>query len=219
VPEARLARRPAGAGPTVGRAAGPAIGPGGRLPRWTLVRRYALALALILLLGLAKMLIAPGVDNVVSMVPPDRVVTPGLMIGAAPTDTELQELAADLGVDGVINLGAPSVAEQATATSLHQAYLYLAVPQGDAPTKAQLRLLAGFVRRCTERGGWVYLHDDVDGGRAVTTAAMLLLVRGQPWAAVSAQLTPAALGSLSDDQRLALNQLRSALTRRGPAPY
>lgn len=199
--------------------AGPAIGRGGRLPRRTLVRRYALALALILLLGLAKMLITPGVNNVVSMVQPDRVVTPGLIIGAAPTDTELQELAADLKVGGVVNLGPPSVAEQATATSLHQAYLYLAVPQGDAPTQTQLRLLAGFVRHYTERGGWVYLHDDVDGGRAVTTAAMLLLLRGQPWAAVSAQLTPAALGSLTDDQRLALNQLRAALTHRGPAPY
>ena len=206
MPEAGLARRPTGAGPAIGR--------GGRLPRRILVRRYALALTLILLLGLAKMLIAPGVNNVVSMVQPDRVVTPGLIIGAAPTDTELQELAADLKVDGGVNLGPPSVAEQATATSLHQAYLYLAVPQGGAPTQAQLRLLAGFVRHYTERGGWIYLHDDVDGGRAVTTAAMLLLLRGQPWATVSAQLTPAALGSLSDDQRLALNQLRSAL----PAP-
>jgi hypothetical protein len=159
---------------------GPAIGLGGRLPRRALVRRYALALALILLLGVAKVLIAPGTVNVVSMISPDRVVLPGLMIGGAPTDTELQELAADLGVDGVVNLGAPSVAEQATATSLHQAYLYLAVPPDGTPTGAQLRLLAGFVRRYTERGAWVYLHDDVTGGRAVTAAAMLLLLRGQP---------------------------------------
>ena len=79
MPEAGLARRPTGAGPAIGR--------GGRLPRRILVRRYALALTLILLLGLAKMLIAPGVNNVVSMVQPDRVVTPGLIIGAAPTDT------------------------------------------------------------------------------------------------------------------------------------
>ncbi len=190
---------------------GPAIGPGGRLPRRALVRRYALALALILLLGVSKVLIAPGTINVVSRIQPDRVVTPGLMIGAAPTDTELQELAADLQVDGVVNLGAPSVAEQATATSLHQAYLHLAVAQGGAPTWTQLRLLAGFVRHYTERGAWVYLHDDVDDGRAVTTAAMLLLLRGQNGAAVSAQITPAALQSLSDDQRLALNRLRSAL--------
>lgn len=118
-------RRPTG---VIG--SGPAIGPGGRLPRWTLARRYALALGLILLLGVAKMVIAPGTVNVVSMIQPDRVVTPGLIIGAAPTDTELQELAADLQVDGVVNLGAPSVAEQATATSLHQAYLYLAVARG-----------------------------------------------------------------------------------------
>ncbi len=213
---AGLARRPIGAG--LARRpmeAGPAIGPGGRLPRWALVRRYALALALILLLGVAKMLIAPGTINVVSMIQPDRVVTPGLMIGSAPTDTGLRELAADLQVDGVVNLGVPSIAEQATTASLHQAYLYLAVAQDGAPTWTQLRLLASFVRRCTERGAWVYMHDDVDGGRVVTTAAMLLLLRGQNWAAVSAQITPAGLRSLSDDQWLALNRLRSALTQGG----
>jgi hypothetical protein len=227
VPEAGPARQPTGARPATGAGpatgarpatgAGPAIGPGGRLPRRALIRRYALALALILLLGVAKMLIAPG-TSVGSMIQPGRVVTPGLIIGAAPTDTELQELAADLQVDAVVNLGAPSVAERAAATSLHQAYLYLAVAQGDAPTLAQLRLVAGFVRRYTGRGGWVYLHDDVDGGRAETTAAMLLLWRGQPWSAVSAQLTPAARGSLSKDQRLALDRLRSALTHGGAPP-
>jgi hypothetical protein len=193
----------------------PAIGAGGRLPGRVLVRRSALAFALILLLGLAKILIADKVASV-AVTPPDRVVTSGLLIGTAPTDTDLQELAAGLQVDGVVNLAAPSVAEQVTAASLHQAYLYLAVPPGAAPTWAQLSRLAGFMRRHTERGAWVYVHDDVSGPRAVTTAAMLLLLRGQTWAAMSAQIT--GVQSLSGHQRLALERLRSALDQAGRSP-
>jgi hypothetical protein len=196
----------------------PAIGAGGRLPRWVLVRRYALALALILLLGLAKILIAQKVVSIVSVTPPDRVVTSGLLIGPAPGDTDLEEFAADLKVDGVVNLAAPSVAEQVTAASLHQAYLYLAVPPCGGPTWAQLRQLAGFMRLHTERGGWVYVHDDVSGSRVVITAAMLLLLRGQTWAAVSAEITPAALQSLCAHQRLTVEQLRSALRQAGRSP-
>ena len=53
------------------------------------------------------------------------------------------------------------------------------------------------MRRYTAGGDSVYLHDDVGGGRAVTTAAMLLLLRGQSWLAVSAEMTTAELASLS----------------------
>ena len=146
----------------------PAIGAGGRLPRRVLVRRQAFAAALVLLLIGAKVLIAPDVIDAATVTPPDRVVTPGLMIGSAPADSDLVEFAVGLQVDGVVNLAAPSVAEQVTAASLHQAYLYLPVPPGLAPTPPQLRRLAGFVRRYTERGAWVYVHDDVGGTRAVT---------------------------------------------------
>jgi hypothetical protein len=194
----------------------PAIGAGGRLPGRVLVRRYAFALALILLLGLAKILIAQRASHVVRVTPPDRIVTSGLLIGAAPTDTDLEELAADLQVVVVVNVAAPSVAEQVTAASLHQAYLYLAVPPGGVPTWAQLRYLAGFMRRQAERGAWVYVHDDVGGARAVTTAAMLLLLRGQTWAAVSAEITRPGLQSLDEQQRLALERLRSAPARIEP---
>ena len=196
----------------------PAIGAGGRLPRRVLFRRYALALTLILLLGLAKILIAQKVINVVTLTPPERVVTSGLAIGAAPTDTDLRELAADLQVDGVVNLAAPSVAEQVTAASLHQAYLYLPVPHNAAPTWAQLRRLAVFMRLHTKGGAWVYVHDDVGGGQVVTTAAMLLLLRGQPWPAVSAAITPAGFAAMCDCQRLALERLRSALHQAGRSP-
>jgi hypothetical protein len=60
------------------------------------------------------------------------------------------------------------------------------------------------------------MHDDTGGARAVTTAAMLLLLNGQTWAAMSAQLTPAGLGSLDERQRLALGDLNSALHPVGP---
>jgi hypothetical protein len=194
----------------------PAIGAGGRLPRRILIRRYALALTLILALGLGKILIANKAISTVSLTLPDRVVTSGLIIGAAPADTDLEDFAADFSVDAVVNVGSPSVAEQVTTASLHQAYLYLAMPVGAAPTWTQLRPLAGFMRRYTERGNWVYLHDDRGGSQAVTTVAMLLLLRGQTWTAVVNQITPAGLRSLDARQQLALNQLISALHQAGP---
>jgi hypothetical protein len=189
----------------------PAIGAGGRPPRKVLVRRSSVALALILLLGLAKLVASQGIIKVSSTSPPGRAVAAGLLIGGAPTDFELQQLAAGLRVDGVVNLSAPDVAEQVTAASLHQGYLYLAVRPGTAPTWRQLRVLVSFLRGHTARGGTVYLHDDTGGGRAVTTAAMLLLLRGQAWPSVSAEMTPAELGSLCECQRLAIKRLRSAL--------
>jgi hypothetical protein len=194
----------------------PAIGADGRLPRRILIRRYALALVLILALGLGKILIANKAISTISLIPPDRVVTSGLLIGAAPADTDLEDFAADFSVDAVVNVGSPSVAEQVTTASLHQAYLYLAMPVGAAPTRTQLRPLAGFMRRYTKRGSWVYLHDDTGGPQAVTTVAMLLLLRGQTWAAVVNQITPAGLRSLDARQQLAVNQLISALHQAGP---
>jgi len=193
----------------------PAIGAGGRLPLRILILRYALALALILLLVLGRTFIAHRVISSASLTPPDRVVTSGLLIGTAPADTDLEEFAAGFSVDAVVNVGSPSVVEQVTTASLHEAYQYLAVPPGTAPTWAQLRPLAGFMRRYSERGNWVYLHDGTAGPRAVTTVAMLLLLRGQTWAAVVTQITPAGLGSLDARQLLALEQLTSALHQAG----
>ena len=195
-----------------------AIGPGGRLTRQTLARRYAAALSVLLLLGVGKIVIQQKEISVNQVAGSDHVVAPGLVIGPTPTDTELQQLQLGLRVDGVINLAGPSVAESATVASLHQAYLYLPLTAGAAPTWTQLRKLAGFVRRYRERGDWVYVHDETAGagGRAVTAAAMLLLLDGQTWTAMSAQLTPAGLGSLDERQRLALEQLGSALHPTGP---
>jgi hypothetical protein len=193
-----------------------AIGPGGRLSRRTLVRRYACALTVLLLLGVGKVVIQQKEISVNQVAASDHVVASGLVIGPSPTDTDLQELHLGLGVDGVVNLAGPSVAESVTVASLHQAYLYLPLAAGTAPTWAQLRATAVFVRRYRERGAWVYMHDDTGGNRAVTTAGMLLLLDGQTWAAMSAQLTPAGLGSLDQQQRLALAELNSALHPTGP---
>ncbi len=193
-----------------------AIGPGGRVSRRILIRRYAVALTVLLLLGVGKIVIQQKEISLNEVAASDHVVATGLVIGPVPTDSDLQQLQLGLQVDGVINLAGPSVAESATVASLHQAYLYLPLTSGTAPTLSQLRRLAGFIGRYRERGAWVYMHDDTGGARAVTTAAMLLLLDGQTWAAMSAQLTPAGLGSLDKRQRLALDDLNSALHPTGP---
>jgi hypothetical protein len=196
----------------------PAIGAGDALPRRVRLRRGAVVLTLILLLGLAKILISTGIIQVSSPRPAVQAVVPGLFIGGTPGDADLQNLADGYRVDAVVNLDAPSVAERATTASLHQAYLYLPLSPGTSPTSTQLRTLASFMRRYTARGSWVYLHDDAGGGRAVTTAAMLLLLRGETWSAASAEITTADLESLSDGQRLAVKRLEDALHPAGQHP-
>ena len=189
----------------------PAIGAGDALPGHIRLRRGAVVLTLILLLGVAKVLVSNGVIQVSSPRPAVQTIVPGLFVGGTPSDSDLQNLADGYRVDAVVNLDAPSVAEQVTAASLHQGYLYLPLSPGTSPTTAQLRDLAGFMRKYTARGNWVYLHDDVGGGRAVVTAAMLLLLRGQTWSAMSAAITTAALDLLSKGQLLAVRQLEDGL--------
>jgi len=209
VPETGGPRWPAGPGP--------AIGAWAPLPRHVRLWRGAVALTLILVLGLARLLVSVGVIQVSSLRPAVQTVAPGLDMGGAPSDADLQDLASGFRVDGVVNLDAPSVAEQATAASLGQGYLYLPLPEDASPTRAQLQVLARFMRRYTAGGDSVYLHDDVGAGRVVTTAAMLLLLRGQSWPAVSAELTTAELASLSAGQQKAIRRLEAALHKaRGP---
>jgi len=206
-----------------GMRARPAIGTSGKLPRRTLIGRSAVAVALLVLLGVAKILVSHLVVTPVTMSPPDYVIAAGLDVGAAPDDAGLQEMATYFRVVGLINLASPNVAEQATAASLHQNYLYLPVAPGAAPSLAQLRVMASFMRTNTAHGGSVFVYDDIGGGRAVATAAMLLLLRGETWPKVTAQLTTADLQALSAGQLVSINQLSSALRRpgsRSPAnPY
>jgi hypothetical protein len=187
------------------------VGGGGRLPRRTLLWRTAAAVVLAVALITAKLGVSHGVIKVRTLAPPSRVVTQGLVIGPAPSDADLRELATGFRVDAVVNLAAPSLTEQVTAATLHLAYLHLPLASQTSPTWPELRKLAGFLRRYTASKSAVFVHDDVGGGRAVVTAAMLLILRGQAWPAVSSELTPGALGSMCDCQWRAIDRLRAAL--------
>ena len=196
----------------------PAIGMGGRLPRSALIWRGAIALALVLLLALAKVVVSSHETgpNSLSALPGGQAVAPGLDIGGTPSDQDLQALADSYQVRGVVNLAGPSVPEQAAAISLGQSYLHLSLAPGAAPAWPQLRRLAAFMRRQTAGGASVYLHDDVGGGRAIVAATMLLLLRGESWAAVSRGWPPGEVQLLSLGQMRAINQLISALSRAHP---
>ncbi len=195
----------------------PAIGGGGRLPRKILACQCAVALVLILLLGVAKHVVTAresGPDPL-SALTGGHTVTLGLDIGGVPTDYDIQALAASYRVDGVVNLTEPDVAEQVTAASLHLSYMRLAVAPGAAPTLAQLHMLANFMRSYAVGDAYVYLHDDSGGGRVVATACMLLLSRGTAWPAVRQEMTAGELRSLSDGQSRAIEELISALHSNG----
>lgn len=197
------------------RRAHPAIGASGRLPANVVASRCAIAFGLILLLGLTKIVVTHLEVTPLTMGPPDYAIAAGLDIGPPPGDDALQEMATYFRVDAAVNLAMPSVEEQAAAASLHLAYLYLPLAPGTAPTWAQLRTLAGFMRAHAVRGDSVFIHDDVGGGRSVATAAMLLLLRGETWAKITSQLTAAELQTLSAGQLGAINQLNAVLRRPG----
>ena len=206
----------------------PAIGPGGPLPRRVRRRRIAAALVLLLLLGVAKLEI-PRAAEAHLAAGPGRLVVPGLVVGAAPSDVDLEELADTGQIVGVVNVGAPSVAERVTAAALH-----LSVPRGGAPTWRQLRVLVLFMRIHTTKGDSVYLHDDTGDGRAATAAAMLLMLRGQSRYGTIAGTASTGAGTgtsagsgtgastgtgARSAQRLAIRQLGSALRPgHGPLP-
>jgi hypothetical protein len=179
-----------------------------------------IAVALVLVLAIAKQVVAArevGPDPL-SALPGGQPVAAGLDIGGGPADYQLVALAASYRVDGVVSLGGPSVAEQATAASLHLGYLQLAVAAGAAPTWAQLQTAASFMRAHARNGGVVYLQDDATGDRAVVTAAMLLLLRGDSWATVRRDLTAPTLSVLGRGQARAADQLMSALDSPGASP-
>lgn len=195
----------------------PAIGGGGRIPRKALIWQGVIALALVLLLGAAKHLVAAREvgSGPLGELAGGRAAAAGLDFGGEPQDFELEALADSYRVDGVVRLQAPSVAEQATAASLHLGYLLVTVAPGAAPTWPQLETLVSFMRAHAGNGDFVYLHDDVGGGRAVATACMLLLLRGSSWEAVQRDMTAPALSTLSPRQRQAVTQLVSALQSHG----
>ena len=191
-------------------------GPGGSLPRRVRRRRFAVAFALLILLGLAKDQIPRVAAEAYLTAGPGRPVLPGLVIGTAPSDGDLQQLADSAQIGGVVNLGTPSVAEQVTTAALHLAYLRLPVPLGDAPTWRQLRVLVLFMRIHTAKGDSVYLHDDTGDGRAATAEEMLLMLRSKSWHGTVAGVGATGCGCA---QRLAIRQLGSVLRPgHGPLP-
>jgi len=191
----------------------PAIGAGGRLPRRILMVRILAALGMAVLLIAVKPFISPTESwaNSLSALPGGREMAPGLYVGGTVTDYDLQGLATHFEVDGEVDLGVPSIAEQVTASSLKLAYLYLPETPTAPLAWQQVSVLAEFMRSQVKKSSAVYIHDDIGGGRAVAAADMLLLVRGEPWNAVLNGMTPAQRHSLSAAQLAAIRQLAAAL--------
>jgi hypothetical protein len=199
----------------------PAIGGGDRQPRKVLAWQGAIGLLLVVLLLGAKQVISGRETgaNPLAALPGGNQLTAGLDIGGAPTDIYLTGLAGSYGVDGVINLAAPSAGEQATCTYLHLSYMHMNWAPGAAPTLAELRTMTRFLRGNTSGGSYVYLHDEGGGAAAVSAASMLLLMKGESWQAVQKTLTAGELATLSSAQAHAIAELTSALDDQGrPIP-
>lgn len=190
-----------------------AIGGGGRQPRKVLRWQAAIALLLvILMLGLKHYVASKEQgNNPLAALPGGDQVAAGLDIGGIPTDLQLEGLVGSYGVDGVINLSAPSVGEQAACAFLKVSYIHATVPNGTAPTLAQLRMLASFMRSHTSGGAYVFLHDEAGGGVAVATASMLLLMKGESWPTIQQGLDSGQIASLTAAQMRAMTELTSAL--------
>jgi hypothetical protein len=195
----------------------PAIGGGGRQPRKVLRWQAAIALLLIIvLLGLKYFVASRAVGvNPLAALPGGNQVAAGLDIGGIPTDDQLEGLAGSYGVDGVVNLTAPSVGEQVTCAYLKVSYMHALVATGTAPTLTQLRALASFMRSHTSGDAHVFLHDAEGGGVAVATAGMLLLMKGESWPVVQQELSSGEIASLTTSQMQAITELTSALQAQG----
>ncbi len=91
----------------------PGLGPGGWLARPSLFRRFGVAVLIVLALAGAKVAVGHAEVKIPLGVLPDATtVAPGLLRGGSPDDAGLQALANTLNVDGVVNVGGPSVAER-----------------------------------------------------------------------------------------------------------
>jgi hypothetical protein len=97
--------------------------------------------------------------------------------------------------------------------------MHMNLASGAAPTLAELRTMASFLRGHTLGGSYVYLHDQGGGAAAVSAASMLLLMKGESWQAVQKTLTAGELATLSSAQAHAIAELTSALDDQGrPIP-
>ena len=187
------------------------------MTRPSLFRRFGAGVLIVLALGGAKVAVGHAeVKDPLGNLPDATEVAPGLLRGGSPDDMGLQALAGMLNVDGVINVGGPSVAEHAAAEFLGEAYVHENVKAGQAPSTTQLQAMADFLRRYTRGAKMVYLHDGSDGGRAVVTADMLLLVRGWSWSAMTKTMAAGDWAHLDASQVAALRDVEAALTAEHP---
>jgi hypothetical protein len=195
-----------------------AIGGGGRLPREFLRREALGAVILAILLLATKYFVAAREvrPDPLAALPGGRTIVAGMDIGGVPSDDDMLALSStSYQVNGLVNLAGPSVEQQVTAASLHLSYLSLPLAEGAAPVLAQLRTLTSFMSGHAVGGNSVYVYDGDGGARAVTTAAMLLLLKGMPWPTVRQSVSVAELSTLDSQQSAAISQLISALSAQG----
>jgi protein-tyrosine phosphatase len=115
----------------------------------------------------------------------------------------------------VVNVRLAGTQEGAVAREFGLDYLALPIPPDAAPSPADLDQLVAFLRSHEQSSDVVYVHDDVGGGRVVSLAAMLLMLRGDPLNSVLATLSADELRHMSAGQWAALYALEAAL--RDPA--
>lgn len=195
----------------------PAIGRGTLLRGRPLVTRVLL-LALVCALGAGTLAVkAASHRNGFSLPALQGAarVAPGVLRGGQPADFDLLQLRNGYRVRAVVNVRLAGTQEGAVAREFGLDYLALPIPPDAAPSPADLDQLVSFLRSHEQSSDVVYVHDDVGGGRVVSLAAMLLMLRGDPLNSVLATLSADELRHMSAGQWAALYALEAAL--RDPA--
>jgi hypothetical protein len=135
-------------------------------------------------------------------------VAPGVYRSGAPTESELVLLRDTFRTRGLVSVGEPATEEEAAAPALGMRLLRIDVPDGGAPSAAQLAQVRDLLREVRADGSSVLLHDPTGTGSVVVTAAAVQLLDGRPLDQVAA--TP----GLSDGDRRVLAAVADALAGR-----
>jgi hypothetical protein len=140
-------------------------------------------------------------------------VTPHVIRGGQPADFDLLQLRNAYRVRAVVTLRLSAAdTEGDIAAGFGLGFLPLPIATDEAPTAAGLATLVAFLRRYATGSAVVYIHDDIGGGRAITTGLMLLMLRGESLGAATSTLLPGEERRLSPHQWTALVSLFQALT-------
>ncbi|GAA4549709.1 hypothetical protein [Pseudonocardia xishanensis] len=140
--------------------------------------------------------------------PAAAAVVPGVYRSGAPTEAELALMRDTFRTRGLVAVGRPAADEQAAAPALGIRLLRIDVPDGGAPTAAQLGQVRDLLREVRADGSSVLLHDATGTGPVVVTAAAVQLLDGRALEEVTA--TP----GLSDADRRVLTDIAEALAGR-----